>query len=176
MGINLSKLVNRFDGVYPFDGKIVNHDLNERLKEFKIVSPIFYKGKIVRTKGSDTIDIDIKYEYKTNCDRCLKDVVKEAKALLSGELRDSTEEGKLENESENDDTVDVLYHDRGNFKLHENIVMEVASSLPMKTLCSRDCKGLCSQCGADLNKESCDCSDNIIDPRLEKLREINIKD
>jgi len=30
-------------------------------------------------------------------------------------------------------------------------------SIPMKNLCKEDCKGLCPQCGADLNIAACNC-------------------
>lgn len=33
-------------------------------------------------------------------------------------------------------------------------------SVPMKILCSKECRGLCSKCGANLNRESCRCSQN----------------
>lgn len=176
MNINLSKLTNNVDGVYSFDSKIINHDLNEVLEEFEIVSPIHYEGEIIRLKNSDTININIKYKYKTSCDRCLKDTINEAKTSLLGELRDYTEFNEEENKNNDDMMEDIFYHDKGNFKLYDHIIMEVASSLPMKSLCNKDCKGLCPQCGIDLNEKSCDCADNVIDPRLEKLKEFNIKD
>jgi uncharacterized protein len=47
----------------------------------------------------------------------------------------------------------------------EQIVLEV----PMKPMCRDNCKGLCDQCGADLNLGDCGCSRNRIDPRLAPL-------
>lgn len=39
-----------------------------------------------------------------------------------------------------------------------DMVMELIDiNLPMKPLCSPDCKGLCIHCGANLNIEGCDC-------------------
>ncbi|MBC7288116.1 MAG: DUF177 domain-containing protein [Armatimonadetes bacterium] len=40
---------------------------------------------------------------------------------------------------------------------------------PPRSLCRPDCKGLCAQCGADLNEGPCDCEDRV-DPRLAGLR------
>lgn len=34
---------------------------------------------------------------------------------------------------------------------------QVRLGLPMKALCREDCRGLCSGCGADLNREACRC-------------------
>lgn len=44
------------------------------------------------------------------------------------------------------------------------------TSLPMRVVCSADCKGLCPQCGANLNKSTCNCKESSRDPRFEVLR------
>ncbi len=43
-------------------------------------------------------------------------------------------------------------------------------AIPMQALCRPECKGLCSQCGQNLNEKTCDCIKEEIDPRLEGLR------
>jgi uncharacterized protein len=50
--------------------------------------------------------------------------------------------------------------------LHEQVLL----TIPLQTLCRPDCRGLCSQCGQNLNEGSCQCSDNTGDPRLAALR------
>ena len=42
--------------------------------------------------------------------------------------------------------------------------------IPTKILCREDCKGLCPNCGADLNEGECSCKNVNVDPRLEALR------
>ena len=44
--------------------------------------------------------------------------------------------------------------------------------IPMKPLCDASCRGFCSQCGVNLNVESCTCEDSSIDPRLALLKEL----
>jgi uncharacterized protein len=39
----------------------------------------------------------------------------------------------------------------------EDIREEILLSIPDFPICSDECKGLCAQCGAELNKASCDC-------------------
>ena len=75
-----------------------------------------------------------------------------------------------------DENDDIIYYKKGILDIDEYILMEVASSLPMKTLCDEICKGLCPGCGIDLNKESCTCEDDYIDPRLEHLKEFFLKE
>ena len=80
-----------------------------------------------------------------------------------------TNKGKYDDE---DELEDVILYENDELNLEEYIWSQVVSSLPMKTLCSNDCKGLCPTCGVDLNTQSCDCMGNTIDPRLEKLKEL----
>ena len=47
--------------------------------------------------------------------------------------------------------------------------------LPIRVLCREDCKGLCPNCGADLNEGSCSCVKEDVDPRLEALRNFVIE-
>jgi uncharacterized protein len=54
------------------------------------------------------------------------------------------------------------------FGVRESLLL----ALPMKVLCSEDCKGLCPHCGANLNEESCDCVAETIDPRWAELRKL----
>jgi len=43
---------------------------------------------------------------------------------------------------------------------------------PAFVQCCEDCKGLCPNCGTDLNADECDCEPVTIDSRWEKLRAI----
>ncbi len=47
---------------------------------------------------------------------------------------------------------------------------ETILAIPIQALCSPTCKGLCSQCGQNLNEGTCDCHADRIDPRLASLR------
>jgi len=42
--------------------------------------------------------------------------------------------------------------------LTESIREDIIIALPLKPLCSEDCKGLCPECGGSLNKGPCGCS------------------
>lgn len=50
-------------------------------------------------------------------------------------------------------TIDI----RHNIDLTEVLYQNTLSAIPMKTLCRSDCRGICSVCGANLNKQSCNC-------------------
>ena len=49
---------------------------------------------------------------------------------------------------------------------------EFCLALPVKPLCTDDCKGVCSTCGANLNRGDCACAQDAGDPRLAVLRKL----
>lgn len=49
---------------------------------------------------------------------------------------------------------------------------QILLNIPQSSLCRPDCRGLCSQCGQDLNNGTCDCEAQTIDPRLDVLRDL----
>jgi uncharacterized protein len=73
-------------------------------------------------------------------------------------------------DSEADDTYRVTGTE---IRLEPMLRDAMTLALPLHPLCRADCKGLCAQCGADLNLGDCSCSEDETDPRwapLEKLR------
>lgn len=58
--------------------------------------------------------------------------------------------------------------------LGEYILSETVLSLPMRYLCRPECRGLCPQCGMNLNEGACTCRKHA-DPRFEKLAELKNK-
>lgn len=55
--------------------------------------------------------------------------------------------------------------------LTEAIRQQALLALPMMPLCEEDCKGLCSQCGRDLNLGPCDCQP-VVDTRFSVLAQL----
>jgi len=71
-----------------------------------------------------------------------------------------------------EDNYFVADSSSGSFQI-DNLVREtIILSLPLKPLCSENCRGLCPICGADLNKSQCGCVKKEIDPRWEKLKNL----
>ena len=51
----------------------------------------------------------------------------------------------------------IVYFQGEKINLKDIIQEQVVMAFPFKALCMQDCKGLCPKCGADLNKDPCDC-------------------
>ncbi len=56
--------------------------------------------------------------------------------------------------------------------LSEFSLMVLLENFPLQPLCRRDCRGLCTVCGQDLNQGDCDCATDQIDPRWAKLGQL----
>jgi uncharacterized protein len=66
------------------------------------------------------------------------------------------------------------------FSVSDDGILDLAPLIRAETLieasrgvlCRPDCKGLCPECGTNLNYETCHCHDEDIDPRLAKLKQL----
>jgi len=66
--------------------------------------------------------------------------------------------GKKDFSSE--DLIDIIHfpNQSDSIDLIDAVVDIIGLAEPMKPICKEGCKGLCAQCGTNLNSESCDCS------------------
>jgi len=71
--------------------------------------------------------------------------------------------------------MEISFYDGIVFDVNMMIREQIALAIPMKLICKEDCKGLCYQCGADLNDGICSCSKETVDPRLSVLLEFKKK-
>jgi len=70
--------------------------------------------------------------------------------------------------------LDVDYY-TGEVVNLENILREqVLLTLPLKPLCSETCQGICPRCGADLNRETCQCAEKESDSPFAILKNIKL--
>ncbi|MFZ5646474.1 MAG: YceD family protein [Bacillota bacterium] len=52
------------------------------------------------------------------------------------------------------------------------VIKSLLASIPMRPVCREDCRGLCQNCGVNLNMSACDCAKDDIDIRLEALKKL----
>jgi uncharacterized protein len=83
-----------------------------------------------------------------------------------------TEKSELEL-FEEDMSVDFIMG--GEIDLDEAVREQIYFSLPMKSLCREDCSGLCTFCGANLNKEECKCRRDMGHPGFSELKNLKLK-
>jgi uncharacterized protein len=106
------------------------------------------------------------------CDRCLVSFHQELKSgfrvflSLPVQGADQTEVDLIDQDLE----VDFIRTEE--VDLDEIIREQIYLSLPMKSLCSEGCLGLCPFCGVNLNKGSCQCQRELQHPAFLKLKDM----
>jgi uncharacterized protein len=118
-------------------------------------------NKTVMIEGSTNISLTL------FCNRCLTAMT------YSMEINFSKEVDFNLTEEERADGLDETNYIIG-YNLDVDILIydEVLIGFPMKLLCSEDCKGLCKNCGNNLNEKTCDCDTFDYDPRMSVIRDI----
>lgn len=120
-----------------------------------------------RIAGALEVAGDVEGHVALNCYRCLEDfdfavsiIVREHALWLNaaaGEQDTSADEYEVE-----DGVVDL-----------EPILRDaIALAFPASRLCSEECKGLCTRCGANMNLEPCACPAKPVDSRLKGLADL----
>ena len=65
--------------------------------------------------------------------------------------------------------TEIGYYQKDSLLLEDVLREQVLLSLPVRTLCKPDCKGLCPRCGRNRNSQACSCDEGPSDPRWEAL-------
>lgn len=107
-----------------------------------------------------------------NCARCLEPVSQDISwsfDLLYRPL--STDKGKDEVSITEAETEIGYYQDEG-LELDDVLREQVLLAVPIKVVCRTECKGLCPQCGQNLNEGVCGCQENPANPRWNALKDL----
>jgi DUF177 domain-containing protein len=109
------------------------------------------------------------------CARCLEPVAREVKKNFDLLYRpQGSDAGEPEIKLSSPVETDVGYY-RGDGLLLEDVLREqVLLTIPLKVVCSEQCKGLCPQCGKNLNSGNCECPP-LPEPRWAALKDIRDK-
>ena len=163
MELDIKQILSGASEQLPFEGSL---DLSDIKWHGDVLFPqlLAVKGEVTNRAGVVVLRYQITGVMPYKCDRCLmqcrKDIDSEFSHTVVNELQDE----------ELDDIY--LVCPEGIIELEEIATSDLLLSLPSKLLCREDCKGLCSECGANLNEGDCGCSKKAVDPRLQKLADL----
>ena len=142
----------------------------DQAEDYEVVEPVLLEFDVHKNGDQYRLVGHALTVLKLSCSRCLEPFFKPFDAafdLLYVPHRENTGEGEVE--IQEDDLTTAFYRDHV-IDLGQLLREQFFLALPMKPLCSEQCKGLCPQCGTNLNGETCDCSQRWEDPRLAGLK------
>lgn len=126
----------------PEEGVTLTEDFNPDSLELntdiiRFILPIKARAVVRKSYNAISVDLALSSEIIVSCGRCLKEVKKDFDRRFSLNFALDKSNPIIEMDPE----------------IREEIILDY----PMKPLCSIDCKGLCPECGMNLNEGGCHC-------------------
>ncbi len=161
MLINVSRLLQE-----PW-GSLRKYDLDEGPSHLGDDLEVdFLRGtlRLMHTNEGILVQGECATQVKLECVRCLEPFAYQLSISLTERFLPPPAAAQDEEAFpiSNDNSVD----------LSEPMREAVLLALPMRSICRPDCRGLCPQCGQNLNLEQCDCQKEDIDPRMIALKQL----
>lgn len=116
------------------DPKTLSLSLNEQGINF--VKLVDAKATIKKAGSEILVNVTLEVPVEYTCSRCLT---------------------KIENVFKKEFNVNYEVESGDILEIDEDIRQEVIVSFPMKVVCNPNCKGLCPNCGQNLNIAKCEC-------------------
>ncbi|MBR6510591.1 MAG: DUF177 domain-containing protein [Clostridia bacterium] len=162
MIIDLKHIFVKDNSSLPIEYSLDMSDV-EFMGEYPLKKPVKINGTISNKASLVRFEAQISYDFEAGCDRCGEYTVRTHTLTFDKSLAVSIE-------GEESDTI--LITPDMKLDLDELVYSEVIVNLPMKHLCSEECRGICFKCGKNLNDGDCDCPKKEIDPRLAVLADL----
>lgn len=145
-------------------------ELVDELSDLGLSKDIDFDLTLTKIIREVSVTGHISFGIRAKCARCLDNVQMDLHSEVNFILtpRDETysenDEGDLDHDFYDGDTIDISGY------LRELI----AINIPFNIICDENCKGLCSNCGINLNKASCDCEKNLKKSAFAVLKDIKL--
>ena len=146
MKINLKQLFSIVGESKAINYSIAADELSG-IKGYEFSSPIEVTGKIYNRAGIVYLEYSVEFALLITCDRCLKELIRVYNFDFDHIVVPSV----------NSNNDDYIIADGASIELNEVAITDLLMRLPTKNLCKDDCKGLCVECGCDLNESECNC-------------------
>lgn len=160
--LNVTKALQNPGQEYPFTADAQIEEM-EMLGDPIRFTGVEAHGSIVGTGKTISVTANVSATVVSRCARCLEEVSYPVTAALDAEFS---------REPDPDDPDQYLF-EASTVDLTEALKDALVLELPLRFLCSEDCKGLCPRCGTNLNTGSCTCHKGVEIPNpFEALRSI----
>jgi uncharacterized protein len=126
----------------------------------EFTAPVKTRLRAFQVRGMVEVEGQVETTLRQSCSRCLE----EYEETLSAPFALTYTRELPEVEEDSGDEVEISAEEMGlilfegeEIDLREAVQEQVIMGLPLQPLCRRECKGLCPQCGANLNEGECGC-------------------
>lgn len=153
-------------------GEGLDLELEETLEpdNYKLNSPVRASLRIDKVASEVIVNGRVRCNIELQCSRCLKNFIKDADVSVNVVYHPLEELKGVDKHEVKDDELDMGFYEGNELDIRELLKEQIILSVPMKPLCSEFCKGICPECGTDLNIDTCGCGQKKMDPRFEVLK------
>lgn len=166
----------------------LSRELRMQASNFEILKLLIAKGEVEFTDAigiklsimplKDLIQVDgsIQTRVRTTCSRCAENYDAQCRRRFSFSYS-----RKIPEDLHRDDPkgieltaqqIGLILYQGDEIDLRDALAEQVVLALPYKPLCRQDCKGLCHNCGANLNRQVCQCKSNSNDGPFAVLKDL----
>ena len=140
---------------------------NEESDIFSIPDGIDVQVFIQKVDHDLLMDIHIKGWGYFLCDRCGETIKRDIKGRL--QIIFTSDRDKIEDEN---DDYKWWNGSADGIDITQEVLDAIMLDIPVKILCKENCKGICIQCGQNLNEKQCRCIQETGDSRWDALKDI----
>src|SRR5216683_7941050 len=137
--------------------------------EIKQVEPLEVTATAELLESQIRIEGNLETKIELVCARCLEPVVEDVGRSFDLFYAPLPKDAKPKEDQLKDDDTEIGFYVGEGLFLADVIKEQVLLALPLKVICHSDCRGLCPNCGANLNHEECRCETHVTDPRMAPL-------
>ncbi len=125
---------------------------------YRVVAPSELVCQIHKDKSRFRLVGTVVAELELPCSRCLEPFRLLIDAPFDVRYLPAPEASAAVELEVNAEDLETSYYRNDEIDLNELLREQFYLALPMKPLCGEECRGLCVQCGTNLNTGTCDCA------------------
>jgi uncharacterized protein len=138
----------------------------------EVIGDVYAFGDVTKSNDQVIFRGEFSAPVKITCSRCAEEFERKLNSELVFVLT-MVPENELQ-DLEEETLEDFYFIPEGTqvFDFSEHIREQLIVALEMKPLCREECRGICPDCGKNLNIEECICSEEKIDERWLPLKDL----
>jgi len=125
---------------------------------FQVLSPVRVALELLKIEPEGAYMVgDVSAKVSSECSRCLSLFPSLIEATFHLECRAQSSSHFEKEYLLPREELDVLYYSADKIDVDREVLGQLVLSVPMTPLCGPECRGLCFECGENLNHSVCHC-------------------
>ncbi|KJS01611.1 MAG: hypothetical protein VR68_04935 [Peptococcaceae bacterium BRH_c4a] len=166
--LDVSRIKNIPGGKEHFLKDFEMRPIDTGIEEIFFNKPVALDLTILNNDGLLNLTGKLEGNVRLACSRCLEFF----DMLVFAEMEEVYYNESQNNDLSADDGGEWISFKGDKLDITTEVVKSLLYALPMKLVCRQDCRGLCQNCGVNLNASCCHCPKEETDIRLQVLKQL----